>query len=266
MTTASTHPLILGRIIIIGVVHGQKSCIEETRRVIESEKPEIVAIELPPTFNQLQVNGLQARVDLLSSRIHSFFQALESLGLPSESSENLEAIAVGLALQGTEFLAAIEAAQTVNAKVEFIDMARDKLFLEFAKKIMNDIFSSRGNKGDKIEILPGLFIPKIKLFSLDEVSNFFNYALDDWRETWNELVRVYTEDSYEHLIKDISRLVKKMNESAIFKEILVEHRNIFMVERLEELLGKTTGKIVLVTGFGHVEGIISLLRETLDDP
>ncbi|MHA1680647.1 MAG: TraB/GumN family protein [Promethearchaeota archaeon] len=253
-------------------MHGQIACIDEARRVIEELRPEVVAIELPPTFKDTGMKDLDERIRVISESYHEFFTALEALGLPKHHSGGIEKIALGLSLQGVEFLAAIEAARKVKARVEFIDVARDKIFWEFARKILENLFppplmgggSGGGGShgGDKVEIFPGVSISRMELFSLDEVSNFIKFAVDDWRELWNQMVRIYSADNYETLLDDILPLMRKMQESPAFKEVVVEYRNRFMARKLVKLLSETTGKIVLITGFGHVDGIKELISKT----
>jgi len=250
---------ILERLIILGVVHGQQSCIDETRSVIEAEQPEVVAIELPPNFPGSTVGNIEDAMERVSSNYHVFFQALKSLGLPEKYAGKLEDLSIGLSLEGFEFLAAIEMAQKIGARVEFIDMKRDKIFREFMAETMANFFEK------PLDLFPGLSIPKGLVDGISTISKIVTSALGEWRDTFNILTSIYSQKNYKRLIQDIQPFLKKMDENPIFRDVLVDHRNRFMAEKLIDLLNSSTGKVILVTGFGHVEGITQILSERLGE-
>jgi pheromone shutdown protein TraB len=246
---------ILERLIILGVVHGQQSCIDEAKRVIESEVPEVVAIELPPNFPGSTMGKIDDAIERVSNNYHSFFQVLTSIGLPEKYAGMFEDLAIGLSLEGYEFLAAVETAKNVGARVEFIDMKRDKIFREFMAETMENFFSK------PMELFPGLSLPKGIVPGLSMISNIVTSVLGEWRDTFNMLTSIYSQKDYKRLIRDIQPFLKKMDENPILRDVLVDHRNRFMAEKLVDLLNTSTGKVVLVTGFGHVDGIQQILRE-----
>ena len=250
---------ILERLIILGVVHGQQSCIDEAKRVIEEEQPEVVAIELPPNFPVSTVGKIDGAIDRVSSNYHSFFEALKSLGLSEKYAGMLEDLAIGLSLEGYEFLAAVETAKKVGARVEFIDMKRDKIFREFMAETMANFFEK------PLELFPGLTLPKGGIPGLSTISKIVTSALGEWRDTFNMLTSIYSQKDYKRLIRDIQPFLKKMDENPILGDVLVDHRNRFMAEKLVDLLNTSTGTVVLVTGFGHVDGINQILRERLGE-
>ncbi|MFX0102912.1 MAG: TraB/GumN family protein [Candidatus Hodarchaeota archaeon] len=256
------------RLVIVGVVHGQKSCIEEIESVIEREKPEIVAIELPPTFQDASLKGLDAYINSFTMNYKQLFENLELMGLPREYSSGLEAVALGLSLQGVEFLAAIKAARKNQARVEFIDVARDKLFWKLLVETLKEM-TREGQQvispiDSEIEIFPGFNLPSFKIPTLKGISTVIFNTLNEWKKSLNDLMNIYSEPDYENLIKKISPIVDKMNEYPVFKEILVEYRNKFMATKLIELLKSSLGKIVFITGYGHVAGIRGLVKKELE--
>ena len=239
-------------------MHGQQSCIDEARRVIEAERPQIVAIELPPNLPGTTVENLDDVMDRISSNYRNFFNILKSLGLPSKYANKLEDLSIGLAMQGFEFLAAIDAAKKVNARVEFIDMRRDRIFREFMAETMANLFQK------PVEIFPAVILPVMKLPGFSAVTKIIASTLSEWQETFNTLTSIYGQKDYKSLLKEIQPYLKKMENNPIFRDILIEQRNRFMSEKLIDMLKATEGKIVLVTGFGHVEGIKKIIAENLD--
>ena len=250
---------VLERLIILGVVHGQQSCIDEAKRVIEEEQPEIVAIELPPNFPGSTMGNINEAMERVSSNYHAFFQALASLGLPEKYTGKLEDMAIGLSLEGYEFLAAIETANKVGARVEFIDMKRDKVFREFMAETMASFFEK------PFEFFPGLSIAKNGFPGFSTISKIVTSVLGEWQDTFNMLTSIYSQKNYKQLIRDIQPFLKKMDENPAFREVLVDHRNRYMADKLVELLTGSTGKVILVTGFGHVDGIKQLVSEQLGE-
>jgi pheromone shutdown protein TraB len=250
------------RIIIVGVVHGQQSCIEEVKRTIEQEAPEIVAIELPPNFvNVSTARDIEDQMHRVSTNYHNVFSFLKSMGLQLDQ---LEDVAVGLSLQGFEFLEAIQVARDIGARVEFIDMTRDKLFWEYLRETFENGLNRQQGDARGIEILPGIRLPAIKFPGLTAIASSFVQVLGEWRSTLDTLTAIYGEKDYRALSKVIQPLLSQVDENPAFKDILVEYRNRYMVDHLVNLLDQTDGKIVLVTGFGHVDGIRALLDERLE--
>ncbi|MHA1792584.1 MAG: TraB domain-containing protein [Promethearchaeota archaeon] len=247
----------LDRVEIVGVVHGQESCIREVKSIIITNKPEVVAIELPPTFNDEHLVDLDQKINKISALYQALFNALASLGIQEKYAKGMESIALGLSLQGVEFLVAIKTAKEVGAKVEFIDIRRDALFWDFFKTYVQHSLSSKKEEKARFN-MPGL-----KNFSFQSIKNFVMEFIDDFKSTWNELLTIYGENDYEKLIHDIIPALKQINDNPFLKETLIEHRNEYMAEKIKNIMNTYSGKIVVITGFGHVDGIKQLLKEKL---
>lgn len=225
--------------------------------MIEAERPEIVAIELPPNLPGTTVEDLDGAMDRISANYRNFFNVLKSLGLPAKYANKLEDLSIGLAMQGFEFLAAIEAAERVHARVEFIDMRRDRIFREFMAETMANLFQK------PVEVFPGITLPVVKLPGFAAVMEIITSTISEWQDTFTTLANIYSQKEYKALLKEIQPYLKKMDENPVFRDILVDQRNRFMGEKLIGMLRSTKGKIVLVTGFGHVEGIKKIIAERL---
>ncbi|NMC05166.1 MAG: hypothetical protein GYA24_08145, partial [Candidatus Lokiarchaeota archaeon] len=222
-------------------------------------QPEIVAIELPPNFPGTTVEDLDGAIERITINYKRFFSVLKSIGLPDKYASKLEDLSIGLAMQGFEFLAAIEAAQKVNARVEFIDMRRDRIFREFMAETMANLFQK------PIELFPGITLPIVKLPGFSAVTKVIASTIAEWQDTFNTLSSIYGQKDYRALLKEIQPYLKKMDENPMFRDILIDQRNRFMSEKLVSMLKASKGKIVLVTGFGHVDGIKDLIAERFGD-
>lgn len=225
--------------------------------MIEEQRPEIVAIELPPNFPGTTVEDLDGAIDRISTNYRQFFNILKSLGLPDKYADKLEDLSIGLAMQGFEFLAAIEAAKKVNARIEFIDMRRDRIFREFMAETMANLFQK------PVEVFPGFTLPIMKFPGFSAVTKIIASTLSEWQETFNTLTTIYGQKEYRALLKEIQPYLQKMDENPMFRDILIDQRNRYMGEKLIPMLKACKGKIVLVTGFGHVDGIKNLIAERL---
>ncbi len=225
--------------------------------MIDAERPEIVAIELPPNLPGTTVEDLDGAMERISSNYRNFFNLLKSLGLPAKYADKLEDLSIGLAMQGFEFLVAIESAKKVNARVEFIDMRRDRVFREFMAETMANLFQK------PVEVFPGITLPVVKLPGFAAVTEIIASTVSEWRDTFNTLTNIYGQKEYKALLKEIQPYLKKMDENPMFRDILIDQRNRFMSDKLIAMLKASKGKIVLVTGFGHVDGIKKLIAERL---
>lgn len=230
----------LDRVVIVGVVHGQQSCIDEVRRVISERRPDVVAIELPPATSDAKPEDLEetkARIELSHG---TFFRVLEGIGFSGAA--DLRPLALGLAMQGFEFLAGIEAAHQVGARIEFIDMARDRLFWDLLKDLP----------------APGMRMPSFKA-----IATGIGRFLEEWKQLLDALVQIYAEHDYKALASKIGPLLETLDKNTLFKDVLVDQRNRYMASKIAALIAGTPGTIVVLTGFGHVEGLTRELAAML---
>ena len=207
---------------IIGTSHIAIESINEVKRVIETEKPEIIALEL----------DLQRFKKLISKKRQEikfkdvFFQGsvLNSLGALIEKKLGEK---VGI-MPGEEMLTAISLAKKGNIQIALIDQP---IQITFSK------LSSRITWKEKFRFVSDLFLSLIlpkKRIKID-------------------LTKVPEED----LVKKIINEVKKKYPS-VYKTLIYE-RNIFMAEQLINLL-KLNKRIIAIVGAGHEEEILRIIK------
>nr|MDO8119161.1 hypothetical protein [Candidatus Sigynarchaeota archaeon] len=203
---------ISDRLVFIGVVHGQRACIEEARRAIERERPDIVAIELPPQGISDKLNNINGtlndEINKITARYSQFFNILKQVGMPLGPARRLEEVVLGLAMQGFEFQSAIEAAKKIGARIEFIDMSRDKIFWEFIKGTIDNLLrlKARGNN---------MLIPSSVPKMFKGITDFFAGIAGDWENAFQDLIKIYSQPNYKDLVKDVGPLLNDVERNPV---------------------------------------------------
>lgn len=204
------------QLFIIGVAHVLPRSAAEVGEIIESERPDIVAVELDPTRYLAMTQGRKAGLlDMVRAGPNILLlSALIYLTQGKFSKQTgMEA--------GEEMLVAMKKAKEIGAQVHLID---------------RDI-------GTTMQRLVGgmSFREKLRLFG-----NLLVSLLPVGKEV--ELERVTEEQMVENLLAEFRKL------SPTAYEVLIRERDSHMASRLANFLlaGK---KVVCVVGAGHVPGI-----------
>jgi len=202
-------------IIVVGTAHISEESIQEVRRTIEAERPDVVAVELDPgryhalTHPEEQTTSVK---DILSSG--QLYQFLVHWLLAYV--QNKLGSEVGVK-PGSEMLSAIEAASSVGARVALVDRDINVTIARFWSKM---------RLTEKLKML----------FALLGISRSDEEI--DLEEITNEDV--------------ISQMVTELRQfSPSAAEVLIDERDAFLAGNLRRL----RGKIVAVVGAGHKEGI-----------
>jgi len=202
-------------IIIVGTAHISEESIEEVRRTIETERPDVVAVELDPGRYQAlthpEQTGASVKDILSSGRLYHFLVhwllAYVQNKLGSE---------VGVK-PGSEMLSAIEAAQQFGASVALVDRDINVTIARFWSKMR--------------------FIEKLRMLIALLGLTTSNEEID-LKEITNDDV--------------ISQLVNELRQfSPSAARVLVDERDAYLAGNLLKL----RGRVVAVVGAGHKEGI-----------
>ncbi len=202
-------------ILVVGTAHISEESINEVRRTIETERPDVVAVELCPGRYQAlthpEQQGASVRDILSSGRLYQFLVhwllAYVQNKLGSE---------VGVK-PGSEMLSAIEAAQRVGASVALVDRDINVTIARFWSK-MRFI--------EKLRMLIAL----LGITTSDEEINLDEITNDDV----------------------ISQLVTELRQfSPNAASVLVDERDAYLAGNLLKL----RGRVVAVVGAGHKEGV-----------
>jgi len=220
-------------ITIIGVAHVSTKSIEKVRETIQSEKPDIVALELDKGRFIGLIGGEESsttdNVDSKKLKPNEFRFILTNTIL-SYVQERL-----GKKLQikpGEEMVAAIEEANKIGARVVLID--RD---IRITLNLLLDRLSIKEKAKAFFSILGSLFIRKKDLEDIDSITE-------------------------EGLVDDLVTEVEKTFPNVA--KVLIDERNLYMAERLIELVQKDKNKkIVAVIGAGHEKGVKEYLQRLI---
>ena len=215
---------------IIGTSHIARSSMEEVRDTIESERPDIVALELDRHRLYSLVNNIQRGPsirDVLRIGITGYLFTLIG-GIIQKKLGNV----VGIS-PGSEMLTAYEAAKKNRLKVSLIDQDIQKTLSRFST-----LFNMREKLRVVGDIFKGLLFPDKRLrFDLSKVPS-------------DELV--------EKLLDEI-----KVRYPGLHKA-LIEERNRYMAQALLKLRETyPDSRIVAVVGAGHKRGIMRILDSGL---
>ena len=204
------------RVVLVGVAHVFPESRAEVREVIERENPEVVAVEL---CRSRYLELLRDSDDRKSTETGFSTTALFAKVL-NYFQERIGK-QTGM-MPGEEMLAAVQKAEEVEAEVSLID---------------RDISLTLQRLLDKMSVWDKLKIAIQLLFS------FFYKGEELKYEDLNE----------EEMIDKLIEALRETSEPAY--EVLIEERNVYMAERISELLSSRNGKIVCVVGAGHLRGL-----------
>jgi pheromone shutdown-related protein TraB len=215
---------------IIGTAHVSEKSVEEVKNAILEDKPQVVAIELDAgRYQRLmrEKSGIEEKTDISMKDIIKG----DNIGLFLISgllTYMQKKIGSDLGVKpGSEMLAAIEAAEEVEAKIALID--RDiNLTLKRAMNAMSFM--------EKAKFVFGLLA---SLFQKDEELG----DIESLKET--------------DTLNEVMEYFKEMSPSAY--KVLVDERDAFMVHRIQDI---EEDHVIAVVGAGHQPG----MNRYLDNP
>jgi pheromone shutdown-related protein TraB len=222
-------------LIIIGTSHIAKQSLKEVESVIESEKPEIIAIELDK-------NRYYALTHKVKSKLS--FSDIRRLGI-----KGFLFILIGGFVQrklgkivnvepGSDMLAAIKIAKKHNIS----DMHLIDQDIEITARKLSKAFTIKEIWHIIIDTIKGTLFKKSELKKLG-LANF-----DLSKVPADELIEMLT-DKFKDRYPNIYN-------------VLVKERNELMAERLSRLMDNNPDKtIVAIIGAGHKEGIMRLIKK-----
>jgi pheromone shutdown-related protein TraB len=213
-------------LILLGTSHISKQSIEDIKRIIEKEKPKIIALELDYIrFNSL-LKKKKRRLKIKDIKQIGITGFLFNI-IGAWSSKKLGKL-VGVS-PGSEMLTAIKIAKKEKINIVLIDrdiritLKRLSRFITWKEKMkfILELFKISKNKKE------------IKKLDLTKVPNKF-------------------------IIKRLTNELKKKYPSAY--RVLIYERNIIMAKNLNKLMNTSNKKILAIVGAGHEEEMIKLIK------
>ncbi|MEZ4527300.1 MAG: TraB/GumN family protein [Desulfobacterales bacterium] len=216
-------------IILVGTAHVSKESTELVRRVIESEKPDTVCVELCTSrYQAIRQKDQWRNTDIVKViKEKKSFLLLSNLMLASFQRR----IAGKLDVKpGQEMLTAIESGESLGAQIHLAD--RD------IRVTLSRVWRMMGF-WDKMKILFQLIL------SLGEIGDISEEDIEKMKQ----------QDILESLLADVGKSLP------VLKHILIDERDEYLAAKIRTAPGQ---KIVAVVGAGHVPGIKKNWESSID--
>ena len=215
-------------LVFLGTSHIAKQSIDEVKKSIEEEKPDIIALEIDKKRLNALMSKHPRKIDWRSVRHIGLKGFLFSL-FGAWAEKKLGKL-VGVA-PGSEMKQAVKIAKNKNIKVALIDQDIEITLQRLSKSI-----TWKEKKIFFIDLLKALFAGKKEIeFDLSKVPDK----------------------------KIIKKLINKLKDSYpnVYK-VLIEERNIVIAGNIKRLMNLNQNKkILIILGAGHVDEVLGLVEE-----
>jgi pheromone shutdown-related protein TraB len=222
------------QVILIGTSHIAKQSIDNVRKAIIEEKPDVVAVELDHSRLEGLMSEEKPKFSLYSIKIVGLKGFMFAL-IGSWLSKKMGRL-VGVD-PGEDMLSAVNTARENHIKVALIDQHINVTLARFSR------FFSWKEKWHLIaDVFKGVFMPKsqMKKMGLTDI----------------DLTKVPSEDLIEKILENTKDRYPNLYR------VLVHERNVFMVKKIINLIAQeNVSKIIVVIGAGHRKGIIRLFED-----
>ena len=224
--TSSAAERDLQRIVFVPVIHTDAESAERVRRIVRETMPDVVAVELDRERYEIMMSGAQVQHDHPSSG-----DPVEALMSQIAALEHTLGGHMGSDV-GAEMMAAIEEGREIGAKIALVDRPLRDTVQALMRVPLDEIYRLMGVIPETTEEI---------------VSGDLDQHLDSLRsaEGVTELMTQFREE-----FPGITRA-------------LIDQRDEYVARALMTILGDVEGKIVVVLGAGHVEGVKRHLRRLL---
>jgi len=222
------------RVVLVGTAHVSKESVEDVKRVITSERPDIVAVELDEARYKVLLDKKSWEQTPLTKLIRGeqpyFFLGQSFMAMMQRN------IGEELGVEpGSEMLEAIRAAGEVGAEIALVD-----------RKIATTL---------KRAWMKMSLREKFRIFK-ELIYGFFG-ASDMEEEIDIEMLK--RQDIITEMMEELGKLAPKA------KEVLVDERDQYLGGKIRQLVRDNPGKSVVgVVGAGHLSGLVETLSRDED--
>lgn len=217
------------RIVFVPVIHTDLDSVNNVRDIIERTKPDVVAVELDRTRYHQLINppsGNLSSLDHVSG--DSVSDLMNQIALLEQNLGQLTGSMVG-----DEMLAAIETGRKVEAKIALVDRPIESTAQALMQVPLSEIYKLTA------------MIPE----ATAEVE-------EDGPEDLMSLLR--DGDNVEDLIASFRK------EFPMLANVLIDQRDQYIARAIISILSDIEGKIVVVLGAGHLDGVKRSLTGLLE--
>lgn len=213
-------------ILVVGTAHVSRESVAEVRSVIESERPDVVCVELDEGRYRNLTDLGRWRNTNISQVIREGRAMLLLTSLVMASFQRRIGNKLGV-VPGAELLEAVRSAEAVGARVVLAD-----------RDIQITLRRAWGRFGwrERFKIISQL---TASLFAVEEVDE----------QTIEELKR-------QEKLSDVLSLLA--DEFPTMKQTLIDERDVYLAQKIREAGGQ---RVVAVVGAGHVPGLLAALGE-----
>ncbi|MBI4440585.1 TraB/GumN family protein [Candidatus Woesearchaeota archaeon] len=224
-------------LIIVGTSHISRESIKAVTRIIEVERPDIIAVEL----DKKRFLGLLAKgkPKVSFARLRKVGMKGYVFGLLGSYVQRRLGKYVGVS-PGTDMLTAIELAQNYGIQLALIDQDIDVTLRKFSQA-----FTAREKWRLVVDVVKSFFFrqQEMKKLGIEEI----------------DLSRVPPRRLIKKLIENVRERYPNLYR------VLITERNQYMARKLYELIELNPGKkIVAVVGAGHEDELVNLVRRIED--
>ncbi|MFQ5831839.1 MAG: TraB domain-containing protein [Candidatus Thorarchaeota archaeon] len=218
-----------GRVVFVAVIHTDTESVERVRRIVREVKPEVVAVELDHERYRQLLNPNESMENWIPPPTGDAVQDLMQHMASLEKSLG-ETTGAGV---GTEMLAAVEEGRNVGAKIALVDRPIQATMQAIMKVPLDEIYG---------------------------LMNFLPDATKDISDgTGTDILSVLKQDG---AIDDLTTQFE--SEFPGLADALIHQRDLYVAQALHTILNDIEGKIVVVLGAGHVDGVKSILTDLLE--
>ncbi|NWF95136.1 MAG: TraB/GumN family protein [Candidatus Thorarchaeota archaeon] len=220
----------LSRLIIVGVIHADTESVQKARQTVAEVRPDVVAVELDRDRYQ-QIQNPPSTQDIADAASQTGDAAQDFVHqialLESRIGDHTGAPA------GTEMLAAIEEGRKVSAKIALIDRPIQHTLNALMQVPLDEMYRFLGIIPAASDEIQG-----------DGVTTIMDMLKDDKavEEIMNE---------FRHEFPGIARA-------------LIEQRDEYVARALIRILDDVPGKVVVVLGMGHIDGVRRTLEQLVN--
>lgn len=215
------------RIVFVSVIHTDVESVEEARRVVRETKPEVVAVELDhDRYNQLMNPPEESEITAPSAGDMAQ-DLMHQLAILEKNLGEITGSDVG-----DEMLAAIEEGRAIGAKIALVDRPMAVTVQAMTQVPVDEMYRLTG-------MLP------------DATKDIENGGASD-------LLAMLKEDG---AVDDLMEQFR--SEFPGLANVLIEQRDQYVAKALHFILNDVEGKIVVVLGAGHVQGVKTALDQLL---
>jgi len=213
------------RVVFVSVIHTDIESVDAARRVVRETKPDVVAVELDHSRYHQLTNPIEEEPAPFTGDAAQ--DLMQQLALLEKSLGEITGSDVG-----DEMLAAIEEGRAVGAKIALVDRPMTETIRAMMKVPMDELYRLTG-------LLP------------DATKDLEEGGAGDL------LAMLKEEGAVDDLMEQFQ------TEFPGLAEVLIRQRDQFVAKALQFLLSDVEGKIVVVLGAGHIQGVKTALNELL---